>query len=102
MNPTVKAYWMGLERSNGFIDFFTRGMEGDDWLQRPAGVPNPAIWILGHLAHCRAGFLEMLIGQRMYEEGWDALAGLGVDPQDASVYPVSTPVEESWTLACAT
>ncbi len=87
MNSTARAYWMGLERSNSFIDFFTTGMEGGDWLQRPAGAPNPAIWILGHLAHSRAAFLEMLTGQRMYEEGWEELAGLGVDPQDASVYP---------------
>ena len=87
MNSTAKAYWIGLKRSNSFIEFFTTGMEGDDWLQQPAGIPNPAIWILGHLAHSRAGFLEMLTGRQVYEEGWDALYGMGVDPQDASVYP---------------
>lgn len=87
MNSTAKAYWLGLKRSDGFIRFFSSELEGDDWFKQPCGAPNPAIWILGHLAHSRATFLEMLTGQRMYEEGWDALAGLGVDPQDASVYP---------------
>lgn len=87
MNPTAEAYWIGLKRSNSFIDFFTTGMEGDDWLQRPAGIPNPAIWILAHLAQTRAGFLEMLTGRQVYEEGWAELFGMGVDPQDASAYP---------------
>lgn len=87
MNPTAHAFWMGLKRSNSFIDFFTQEMEGDDWLKRPGSVPNPAIWILGHLAQSRAGFLEMLTGEQRYEEGWAALFGMGVDPQDARGYP---------------
>ena len=87
MNSTANAFWLGLERSNGFIDYFTTGMEGDDWLQRPRGVPNSAIWILGHLAHSRAGFLEMLTGQQSYETGWEELFDIGVDPQDPSLYP---------------
>lgn len=87
MNSTAKAFWMGLERSNGFIRFFATGMEGDDWLQRPSGVPNPAIWILGHLALCRARLLEMLTGQQIYEQEWEELFDLGVDPQDPTVYP---------------
>lgn len=87
MNSTAKAYWIGLKRSNSFIDFFTTGMEGDDWLQQPERIPNPAIWILGHLAQSRAGFLEMLTGKQTCEEGWAELFGLGVDPQDPSVYP---------------
>lgn len=87
MNSTAKALWMGLERSNGFIGFFATGMEGDDWLQRPSGVPNPAIWILGHLALSRARLLEMLTGQQIYEQEWEALFDLGVDPQDPTAYP---------------
>ncbi|MBU1049674.1 DinB family protein, partial [Candidatus Bipolaricaulota bacterium] len=87
MNSTAKAYRSGLERSNAFIETFTKGMEGDDWLQRPAGFPNPAIWILGHLAHSRAGFLEMLTGTKSHEEGWEDLFEMGVDSQDPSVYP---------------
>jgi len=78
---------MGLERSNAFIAYFTTGMEGDDWLQRPAGIPNPAIWILGHLAHSRAGFLEMLTGKRAYEKGWDELFAMGAQPRDPNEYP---------------
>lgn len=50
-------------------------------------MPNTAIWILGHLAHSRAGFLEMLTGQQSYEAGWEELFGMGVDPQDPSLYP---------------
>jgi uncharacterized damage-inducible protein DinB len=87
VNSTAKAYWIGLKRSNGFIDYFTEGMEGDDWLRRPEGIPNPAIWVIGHLAQTRAGLLQMLTGLEKYEEGWDKLYGMGVEPQDASVYP---------------
>ena len=43
--------------------------------------------ILGYLAHSRAGFLEMLTGQQSYEAGWDELFGMGIDPQDPSLYP---------------
>ena len=32
MNSTAKVLWLGLERSNRFIDYFTTGMNGDDWL----------------------------------------------------------------------
>ena len=87
MNPTAKAYWLGLERSNMFVDFFTTGMEGEDWLKCVSGIPNPAIWILGHLAQSRAGFVEMLTGRKTYEEGWDELFGMGVEPRDVSEYP---------------
>ena len=87
MNSTARMLWMSLERSNGFIEYFTTGMAGDDWMQRPPGVPNPAIWTLGHLAHSRAAFFEMLTGQQTYEEGWEELFGMGVDPQDPTVYP---------------
>jgi uncharacterized damage-inducible protein DinB len=87
VNSSAKAYWIGLKRSNSFIDYFTEGMEGDDWLQTPPGIPNSAIWILGHLAQSRAGFLQMLTGREVYEEGWAELYGMGVEPQDPSVYP---------------
>lgn len=87
MIPAAKAFRMGLERSDLFIRYFTTGMEGDDWLQQPAGVPNPAIWILGHLAHSRAGLLEMLTGKRIYEEGWDGLFDMGAEPREPSEYP---------------
>lgn len=87
MNSTANAFWIGLKRSNGFIDYFTTGMESDDWLQTLPGIPNPAIWILGHLAQSRAGFLQMLTGREVYEAGWAELFGMGVDPQDATVYP---------------
>jgi len=87
MNSTAKAFWMGMKQSNAFIDYFTTGMEGEDWLQKPAGVPNAAIWILGHLAHSRARFLALLTGQMHLEEGWEAFFGMGVEPQDPSSYP---------------
>ncbi|MFC2078840.1 DinB family protein [Candidatus Bipolaricaulota bacterium] len=87
MNSTANAFWLGLERSNGFIDYFTTGMDGDDWLRQPPGMPNSAIWILGHLALSRASFLEQLTGAQAYEDGWKELFGLGVAPQDPSSYP---------------
>jgi len=87
VNSAAKAYWMGIEQSNAFIETFTTGMESEDWLQRPAGAPNPAIWILGHLAHSRARFLGLLTGETVLEAGWEELFGMGVDPQDPGNYP---------------
>lgn len=87
MNSTANAFWMGIEKSHAFIDYFTTGMEGDDWLHTPCGVPNCALWILGHLAHSRAGFLEMLTGERIYEDGWDPRFDIGVEPQDPRTLP---------------
>jgi uncharacterized damage-inducible protein DinB len=87
VNPMAKAFWMGLEHSDGFIRYFTTGMEGDDWLKKPAGIPNPAIWILGHLAHSRASFLELLTGQKRYENGWKDLLWMGAEPRDPAEYP---------------
>ncbi|MBU0595754.1 DinB family protein [Candidatus Bipolaricaulota bacterium] len=87
MNPAAKAYWLGLKRSDGFVRFFTSGLEGDDWFKQPCGAPNPPIWILGHLAHSRAQFLEILTGERVYDEGWHDLFAMGVEPQSASSYP---------------
>ncbi len=83
----AQAFWMGLERSDMFIAYFTTGMEGDEWRKQPAGIPNSAMWILGHLAHSRAGFLEMLTGKKTYEQGWDDLFDMGAEPRDSSVYP---------------
>jgi len=87
MNSTAKAYWLGLKRSDGFVRFFTSGLEGDDWHQQPAGAPNPPIWILGHLAHSRAQLLELLSGEKAYEEGWHGLFAMGVEPRSARSYP---------------
>jgi uncharacterized damage-inducible protein DinB len=87
VNPTAHVFWLGLERSNAFIDTFSEGLTGDDWFQKPAGLPNPAIWILGHLAHTRARFLEMLTGDKPVEEGWDALFDMGAEPRDPREYP---------------
>ncbi len=87
MNRMAEAFMLGLQRSDGFIRFFTSGMEGEDWLSRPAGATNSAIWILGHLAQSRANFLELLTGEKTQEEGWEDLFGLGVERQDPSAYP---------------
>lgn len=87
MNPAAKAYWMGLERSNTFIRWFTNGMEGDDWLQRPGGIPSSALWILGHLANSRSYFYLCLTGEETFETGWPELFGMGTEQQDPSKYP---------------
>ncbi|MCP4547846.1 MAG: DinB family protein [bacterium] len=87
MEPMAKAFWMGLERSNLFIGLFTSGMDGDDWLQQPQGVPNPAIWTIGHLAFQRAQMLELLTGRRTYDAEWIPLFRLGCDKEEADAYP---------------
>lgn len=83
----AKAFRLGLERTDMFIKMFTGGMTGDDWLQQPPGIPNPAIWTIGHLAFQRAGMLELLTGERTYDEEWVALFKMGCDPRDAGLYP---------------
>ncbi len=87
MDPMAKTFWLGLERSNMFIGLFTKEMVGEDWLQQPPGIPNPAIWTIGHLAYQRAGVLEILTGRRTYDEAWGALFELGCESRDASLYP---------------
>ena len=87
MNPTAHALWLGLERSNAFIEMFSTGIEGDDWYQKPEGLPNPAIWILGHLAHSRAKFLKLVLGKQLYDENWDELFDMGTEPRDPREYP---------------
>jgi len=87
MNPAAKAYGMGLERSNTFIGWFTNGMEGDDWFQRPGGIPSSAIWILGHLANSRSYFYLCLTGKETFETGWGELFGMGTEQRDPSEYP---------------
>jgi len=87
VNPTAQALWMEVERTNAFIDTFSTGLEGDDWLKRPDGLPNPAIWILGHLAHSRAKFLKLLVGKQLHDERWDELFDMGTEPRDPREYP---------------
>lgn len=87
MNSMAKAFLLGLERSNMFVEVFTSGMEGEDWLQKPAGIPNPGIWIMGHLAFQRARFYELLTGKKTYDEDWISMFELGCEPKDAVAYP---------------
>ncbi|HPS78689.1 MAG TPA: DinB family protein [Thermoanaerobaculaceae bacterium] len=77
MQGMAKAFLMGIERSARFVEVFTRGLEGEDWYARPAGVPNPAIWTLGHIAYHRGLFYEMVTGERTYPEPWKALFDMG-------------------------
>ena len=87
MNPVAKVFLQGIERSNMFIDVFTSGMEGEDWLRQPGGAPNCALWHLGHLAHQRGRFLEMLTGREHCEAEWGVLFDLGSPPCDGSALP---------------
>jgi uncharacterized damage-inducible protein DinB len=87
MDPMAKAFWLGLERSNMFIEFFSRGMAAADWLRQPAGVPNPPAWTLGHLAFQRARFLELLTGTRTYEDAWIDLFEMGCASRPVGAYP---------------
>jgi uncharacterized damage-inducible protein DinB len=87
MDPMAKAFRLGLDRSDEFIGYFTKGMEGDDWLKRPPGVPNPAIWTLGHLAFVRGRFLELLTGKKTYGDAWVPLFEIGCEPRDPREYP---------------
>ena len=87
MNPAADAYWKGLERGNRFIDWFTKGMEGDDWFQRPSGIPSSAVWILGHLANSRSFFYLGLTGEETFEAGWGELFGVGTEQRDPADYP---------------
>lgn len=87
MIPMAKALWLGLERSNMFIEFFSSGLEGDDWLQTPPGFANSPIWHVGHLAYHRGLFLEQLTGKRTYDDSWKPLFDIGCDPVDPRKYP---------------
>lgn len=84
----AKAFRMGIERSAKFVEVFTRGLEGEDWYLQPAGVPNPAIWTLGHIAYHRGLFYEMVSGRRTYPDAWEGLFGMGCEPlADPHGYP---------------
>jgi uncharacterized damage-inducible protein DinB len=88
MDEMAKAFSLGLERANRFLGYFGDDLEGDDWYVRPAGVPNPAIWILGHMAYYRGTFLELLTGERVVPEGWCELFAMGCQPlEDPHGYP---------------
>ncbi len=82
MDGMARAFTMGLERSGKFVGFFSAGLEGEDWYARPAGVPNPAIWTLGHIAYHRALFLELLTGERTYADDWKTRYDMGSLPLD--------------------
>lgn len=87
MNQMARALWLGLEKSDMFVSFFSTGMTDEDWLKIPEGIPNPPIWTLGHIAYHRAIFLELLNGKKTYDESWVRLFGLGCEPKSAHTYP---------------
>ena len=96
MIPAAAILWKGLERSDSFLDIFTQGMEGADWTTRIDGIPNTALWILGHLALTRAYFLSLLMdpfsaddewGPTFRMDEWGPLFGMGVEPQEADGFP---------------
>lgn len=88
MQGMAKAFRMGIERNAKFVEVFTRGMAGEDWYIRPPGVPNPAIWTLGHIAYHRGLFYEMVRGECTYPETWRSLFGMGCEPlEDPHGYP---------------
>lgn len=88
MQGMAKAFLMSVERSARFVEVFTRGLEWEDWYELPPGVPNPAIWTLGHIAYHRGLFYEMVTGQRTYPDDWKALFDMGCTPlPDPHGYP---------------
>lgn len=88
MNEIAKVFHADLDKSDGFIEFFSQDLEGDDWYAKPPGVPNPAIWTLGHLAYVRADFVWMLTGEKLYPPEWVPLFKIGSEPlEDTHQYP---------------
>ena len=88
MDGMARAYLAAFRRSDMFVGFFTRGLEGEDWYARPAGVPNTAIWTLGHLAYHRSLFLELLTGEKTCPETWREWFDMGCTPlPDPHGYP---------------
>jgi uncharacterized damage-inducible protein DinB len=88
MDGMAKAFGMAIERSAQFVGYFTKGLEGEDWYSRLPGVPNTAIWSLGHIAYHRALFLELVSGERIYPQEWTSLFAMGCEPlPDPHGYP---------------
>jgi len=96
MIPAAENLWKGMERSQSFIEIFTHGLDGDDWTARMEGIPNTALWILGHLALTRGYFLGLLSesfsadeawGPAFKMDEWGPMLGMGVEPKDSDALP---------------
>lgn len=87
MDGMATALWMGLERSDRFVEVFTSNLRDEDWRATPPGFPNCPLWVLGHLAFYRGHFLDLCLGGRTVEEGWRGLFSIGSAPPPPEALP---------------
>lgn len=80
MDGMAEAFWLGLQRSDRFIQVFSSKLEGGDWLSTPPGFPNCALWIVGHMAYYRGAFLSLATGRPGPDEDWARRFGKGCPP----------------------
>lgn len=88
MNQLASIAWSLFERAQVGITRYTNDITGDEWYARPADVPSPMIWTVGHLAVYRDISLAALTGEFHAPESWRKLFATSSEPSGNPVdYP---------------
>ncbi len=73
------------------LDFVTKSvadLSEEEMVQQPSGVPNHAMWTLGHLVFSCQGIAAELGAEQWLPDDWESIFGYGSTPStDLSLYP---------------
>lgn len=94
----LSSYAFNLHYASKLIE----GIAPEKACEQPAGIPNHAAWVIGHLASS-SGFISFLLGKPIESPaGWDELFGIGSKPtSDKSKYPPVAELFEAMKLGHA-
>jgi hypothetical protein len=77
-----------LKYNLNFIVQLVSDLSEQEMIKQPEGIPNHAVWTIGHIIHSCEGMAKELGSDKWLPDNWESLFGYGSNPYpDYSNYP---------------
>ena len=84
-----------FRQNTHFVKKNVEGLSDEEWLRRPGGTGNHALWIVGHVAWARSAVLKRLGDD--WGKPWLSLCGRGARCEDTVAYPTPEEAMQAWS-----
>jgi len=84
-----------FRQNTHFVKKNVEGFSDEEWLRRPGGTGNHALWSVGHVAWARSAVLKRLGDD--WGKPWLSLCGRGARCEDSVAYPTPEEAMQAWS-----